>query len=63
MAVRYALLKLSLVKLAELTLLMDSKEAAPYRIQNDYVLLKESFAKIRKIIDMQYKQVCLEMQS
>jgi len=42
---------------------MDSKEVDRYRLNKEFVLAKEHLAKLKKILDMQFKQISLELDS
>ncbi len=61
MVLRYMLIKLAMVKLNEIHAFMDSKEVEKYRLEKEFVLTKEAVAKYRKIIEMQYKHMSLEV--
>lgn len=63
LALRYALLKIALINHTELMEILDSKEVDHYRIKKEFVLAKEQLTKIKKILDMQFKQVSLELES
>lgn len=63
LTLRYALLKVALVNYSELNDVLDSKEVDHYRLNKEFVLVKEHLVKLKKILDMQFKQITQELEN